>query len=119
MPLSIQTASHLHGEIIVENAFPEEFDSLMGVLGSLEVALRPVKAFTASGRPKEPKRHERVIGGDRLPFLLPVDQARMNKGLDAAFRTHGWTTQPIARGDMAGAAAPLGLKSDFFRNGVF
>jgi len=115
----IRSSSHLHGQVIIENAFPDEHRSLIDVLDALQIPLRPLRPFTTSGRPKEPKRHERSIGGRRLPFLLPVDQGQMNRDLDAALRAEGWSTQPIARGDMAGTAAPLGLKGDFVRNQVF
>lgn len=115
----IQTESHQHGEVILENAFPDEYDSLIATLGGLSIPLRPVGSFTASGRPLSPKRHMRSLGGKRLPFILPVDQAALNQELDRSFRDAGWTTQPVASGAMAGADTPLGLKGDFHRNGVF
>jgi hypothetical protein len=119
LPVLIQTESHQHGEVILENAFPAEYDSLLGTLGGLSIPLRPVGNFTASGRPLSPKRHLRSLGGKRLPFILPVDQAALNQRLDQSFRDAGWTTQPVASGAMAGADTPLGLKGDFHRNGVF
>lgn len=115
----IKTESHLHGEVILENAFPAEYASLMGTLNGLSIPLRTVDEFTASGRPLSPKRHMRSIGGKRLPFILPVDQAALNGELNGSFRDAGWTNQPVASGTLAGADAPLGLKGDFHRNGVF
>jgi hypothetical protein len=115
----IQTASHLHGEVVLEHAFPREYDSLMGTLGGLSIPLRPVGEFRESGRPLSPKRHMRPIGGRRLPFLLPVNQAALNKQLDSALRSEGWTPQPIASGSMVGEEASLGLRGDFYREGVF
>jgi len=115
----IQTESHQHGEVVLENAFPDEYDSLMGTLGGLSIPLRPVGDFKATGRPLSPKRHMRSLGGKRLPFILPVDQGALNQELDQSFREAGWTTQPVASGAMAGADTPLGLKGDFHRNGVF
>jgi hypothetical protein len=38
--LRIESDSHLHGEVIAEHAFPEEHDSLLGVLGGLDIPLR-------------------------------------------------------------------------------
>jgi hypothetical protein len=115
----VQTASHLHGEVILENAFPTEYDSLMGTLGSLEIPLRPLGTFTESGRPLNPKRHMRPIGGKKLPFVLPVDQGTLNKQLKQSFRKAGWTSEPVASGALAGPGTALGLKGDFHRNGVF
>lgn len=117
--LHLESDSHIQGKVIIEHAFPEEHKSLLGALSSLKIPLRPPRPYSSSGRPKEPKRHQRSIGGRSLPFLLPVDQGQMNKDLAGALRALGWDTQPIARGDMAGGAVPLGLKGDFERNGVF
>jgi hypothetical protein len=119
VPVRIETASHLHGEVILEHAFPEAYDSLIGTLGSLTIPLRPGGDFRDSGRPLSPKRHMRSIRGRRLPFLLPVDQAALNRELDRTLREAGWTSQPVASGAMAGDDAPLGLKGDFYRGGVF
>lgn len=79
--MKILTASHQHGETIVEHSFPEEHGSLLDALMSVEIPLRPIVGFRTSGRPLEPKRHMRSIGGDRKPFLLPVDQAHLNRAL--------------------------------------
>ena len=117
--LRIYSESHLHGEVIVEHAFPEEHDSLLGVLGRIEVPLRPADVFTRSGRPLKPKRHVRTIGGAKRPFLLPVDQAEMNRVLDAALREEDWDPEPIAGGGLTGGDGPLGLRGDFVRNRVF
>lgn len=115
----IETESHQHGEVILENAFPKEYDSLMGTLGGLTIPLRPLSGFTDSGRPLSPKRHMRSIGGKRLPFILPVDQGALNQELKRVLRHAGWTSEPVASGALAGAATPLGLKGDFHKNGVF
>lgn len=111
--------SHLHGEVIVEHAFPEDHGSILEVLGEAEVPLRPADEFTRSGRPLKPKRHSRAIGGVERPFLLPVDQAELNRRLDVAFRPRGWQPQPIAAGALVGGDVPLGLRGDFVRNRVF
>jgi len=116
--LRIESDSHLYGEVIAEHAFPEEHDSLLGVLGGLDIPLRAAGPFTSTGRPLRPKRHARTIGGTKKPFLLPVDQGAMNKSIESALRSDGWTTQPIASGSFA-AEAPSGLKGDFVRNKVF
>ncbi len=117
--IRILSESHLHGEVIVEHAFPEEHDSLLRVLSEVRVPLRPADAFTRSGRPLKPKRHTRTIGGSKRPFLLPVDQAHMNRSLDAALRRERWDPQPVAAGPLVGGEAPLGLRGDFVRNRVF
>jgi hypothetical protein len=117
--MRIESDSHQYGEVVIENAFPEEHASLIDAMSSLPIPLRPLKPFTHEGRPREPKRHTRTIAGERLPFLLPVDQAQMNRDLEAVLRRAGWSTQPIAKGNMFGRTAPLGLKGDFVRNKVF
>lgn len=112
--------SHLHGEIILQHGFPAEYDSLTAVLASVPIPLRPAREFRATGRPKEPKRHSRKIGGTERPFLLPVDQAALNKSLETALRADGWIAQPVAAGAMVGAGGPpRKWKGDFFRNEVF
>jgi hypothetical protein len=112
--------SHLHGEIILQHGFPQEYDSLTSTLASLPTPLRPVGQFKATGRPKDPKRHERKIGGIERPFLLPVDQAALNKSLETALRAEGWTPQPVATGEVIGGAGPpRKWKGDFVRNEVF
>jgi hypothetical protein len=117
--IRILSDSHLYGEVIVEHAFPEEHHSLMRVLSEVEIPLRLADEFTRSGRPLKPKRHVRTIGGTRMPFLLPVDQAEMNRSLDVALREDNWDTQPVAAGGLAQGDAPLGLRGDFVRNRVF
>jgi hypothetical protein len=103
----------------LEHAFPREYDSLMGTIGGMSIPLRPVGEFRESGRPLSPKRHMRQLAGRRLPFLLPVNQAGLNRELDRSLRSQGWTSQPIASGSMVGDETPLGLRGDFFREGVF
>jgi len=117
----IETESHLHGEVIVEHGFPEEYESIRTVLAAidLEDVLRPVEEFTRTGRPLKPKRHKRPIGGVTLPFLLPVDQDLMNAQIEAGMRAAGWATQPVASGDLVPAGTPLSLRGDFARNRVF
>lgn len=118
--MPIQMDSHLHGEIILQHGFPEEYDSLTSVLASVPIPLRPIREFKPGGRPKEPKRQDRRIGGAEKPFLLPVDQAALNKNLDSALREDGWTTQPVAAGELVGGdGPPRKWKGDFFRNDVF
>jgi hypothetical protein len=115
----IESESHLHGEVIVEHAFPEEHDSILEVLGGLEVPLRPLDGYATTGRPLKPKRHMRSIKGEKRPFLLPVDQAAMNGEIDARMRASGWMTEPVASGDLVPAGIPLDLRGDFARNEVF
>jgi hypothetical protein len=43
----------------------------------------------------------------------------MNLELRTAFRSAGWTKEPVAAGPMAGPDAPLYLRGDFVRNRVF
>lgn len=117
--MRIDTESHLHGEVIVEHSFPEEHHSLLDVIGGLPIPLRPVDSFSSTGRPLKPKRHMRTIGGSKLPFLLPVDQAALNEALKSGLRESGWTTEPVASGNLVGGDTPLGLRGDFVRNKVF
>ena len=118
--LRIQTESHLHGEVILEHGFPEEFESLRQVIASTHIPLRPVGMFDSSTRPQQPKRHNRSIGGVRRPFLLPVDQSELNLTLDRSLREEGWTSQPVAAGSLGGAeTASRKWRGDFYRNQVF
>jgi len=117
--MKIATASHQFGEVIVENAFPDEHLSLLDSLNSVDVPLRPLAEFRTRGRPLEPKRHMRSIGGLSKPFLLPVDQAALNKAIQSHLRSSGWSTEPIAAGSLTGKDAPRGLKGDFVRGKVF
>lgn len=115
----ILSESHLHGEVIVEYAFPEEHHSILKVLSEIQIPLRAADQFTRSGRPLKPKRHTRPIGGVKRPFLLPVDQGELNRSLDVALRKEDWDSQPVAVGALGGGDAPLGLRGDFVRNRVF
>lgn len=116
----IERDSHLHGEVILEHGFSEEFESLWAALSGVEIPLRPISAYTTDTRPKHPKRHMRRIGGDEKPFLLPVDQEALNKRLEQVLRHDGWTPQPVAAGDFTGGTSlPRKWKGDFFRNRVF
>jgi hypothetical protein len=117
--MQILSASHNHGDIIVEYGFPEEYKSLTSALQSIDIPLRPLGKFSANSRPKEPKRHIRAIEGRRKPFLLPVDQSALNKKIEALLRPDGWEAQPVAAGDFATGPSRLRLKGDFVRNGVF
>jgi hypothetical protein len=117
--VKIETASHLHGEVIAEHAFPVEHDSLLDCLGRTPIPLRPLSGFRASGRPLEPKRHMRSIHGQRRASLLPVDQAGLNDEIDRQLRLDGWERQPVASGPLAGPNTPLNLKGDFVKNRVF
>jgi hypothetical protein len=116
----IEQASHLHGEVILEHGFPEEYDSLRSAIASMSIPLRPVEDFTTATRPKRPKRHMRKIGGAERPFLLPVDQEELNKTLNETLRAADWTTQPVAAGEFtSGTDLPRKWKGDFYRNKVF
>jgi hypothetical protein len=117
--MRIVTASHNHGEVIVRHGFSEEYQSLTSMLSSLSIPLRPIKPFNSNSRPKEPKRHQRAIGGKKRPFLLPVDQGAMNKTIEHLLRIDEWQTEPVAAGEFDTEATPLSLKGDFVKNGVF
>jgi hypothetical protein len=111
--------SHLHGEVVVENAFPDEYNSLVDMIASLELPLRAVEGFTEFGRPLKPKRQMRTIGGAKKPFLLPVDQAALNGSIKTYLRSSGWSSEPVAAGGLVAGAQPLRLKGDFARSRVF
>ena len=117
--MRILSASHNHGDVIVRHGFPDEYQSLISALNSIDIPLRPLRPFTENTRPKEPKRHNRSIAGNTRPFLLPVNQGALNSAIEDRLRSSGWTTQPVAAGDFATATTPLSLKGDFFKNGVF
>jgi hypothetical protein len=43
----------------------------------------------------------------------------MNRGLDTALRRLGWTSQPVAAGNLVAGSIPSGLLGDFSKRGVF
>src|SRR5262245_28377312 len=116
--MKVVPRSYLYGELVAKHEFREEYDSLLSALGSIETPLRPQGDFSSSDRPSRPKRHERTIGGERKPFLLPVDQKALNGRIKKVLRADGWRSEPVAAGELA-AALPLGLRGDFVRNKVF
>jgi hypothetical protein len=117
--LTYVSDAHLHGDVIAQHAFPLEYESLIGLVGGLEIAFREQGPFTDSGRPLSPKRHVRTIGGLRKPFLLPVDQAALNSAIKERLRFEGWTTEPVASGGLVTGEERLGLRGDFARGKVF
>jgi hypothetical protein len=118
-PLKLSSESHLFGETITEYGFPSEYDELSGVLGGIELPLRPAEPFTVQGRPATPKRQMKKIGGQRRYALFPVDQGRLNQLLHDRLRDAGWTAEPVAAGSPLGTPADLSLRGDFAKEKVF
>ena len=116
--MKVQTESHLHGETIVEHAFPTEYDELLEAVAGLKPVLRKAEPFTPTGRPPTPKRHKRQIRGQRKFALLPVDQNGMNVELEDKLRPFGWERQPFASAAATGRL-DTALKGDFAKNRVF
>jgi hypothetical protein len=114
-----KSESHLHGQVIAEHAFPLEYDSLVGLVGALEMQLRDGAVFTSTGRPLSPKRHVRTVAGKKKPFLLPVDQKALNARIKETLRSDGWSTEPVASGGLVSSEERLGLRGDFARGRVF
>lgn len=120
MGFQICSDSHMHGETILKNDFPDEYDSLRSALVEVDLPLRPSEPFTSTGRPLKPKRQARTIGGRRRPALFPADLPELNKVIERALNEDGWTSQPIAAGGINPADATLlGLRGDFVRRSVF
>jgi hypothetical protein len=117
--LTYESDSHLHGDVIAEHSFPLEYDSLIGLIGALEIPLRDAGPFRDTGRPLSPKRHVRSIGGLKKPFLLPVDQGALNGAIKKQLRAEGWSTEPVASGGLVAGDERLGLRGDFARGKVF
>lgn len=117
--MNIESASHLHGETIVEHAFPFEYEELLDVFGGVDLPLRPAEPFTATGRPATPKRQMKQIGGQRAHALFPIDQAALNRALHDRLRDHAWLTEPVAAGKPLGTPADVSLRGDFAKEGVF
>ena len=51
--------------------------------------------------------------------MFPIDQGAFNRRLDARLRGLGWTSQPIARGDLVARPIPNNLLGDFAKGGIF
>jgi Restriction endonuclease BglII len=118
--MNLRFGQYLHAETICRHDFPDEAESLLGVLESLTPPLYEVGKFSESTRPKTPKRQDREIaGGGKKAFLLPVNQTAMNAAIRRALRGEGWASEPVAAGPMAGPDTPLSLRGDFVRNHVF
>lgn len=117
--LTIKSESHLFGETIVEHGFPNQYDSLLEVLGSTEIPLRPSGPFTPKGRPATPKRQTKSIGGKKAFALFPIDQGSLNNHFRDRLRADGWSTEPVAAKPAGGMTAELALRGDFARDGVF
>jgi hypothetical protein len=117
--LRVVSDSHLFGELIAQNAFPEEYDELLDVLGRTQLPLRSAGPFTRSGRPLTPKRQKKRIAGREAYALFPIDQSELNATLLSRLRDLGWTSEPIAAGRELGVPADLALRGDFSKKGVF
>lgn len=115
----IRSRSHLYAQTIAEGDFRVEWEELLDVLGTIEPPLRVAGPFTPTGRPPTPKRQFRNIGGRRRLALFPIDQAAFNALLDVRLRGLGWTSQPIARGDLVAGPIPNNLLGDFAKGGIF
>lgn len=111
--------SHQYAETVLEGQFRDEWEQLLDVLGTLDVPLRPAGPYTRTGRPKNPKRQSRTIGGRRASALMPVDQAAMNGRIREALSRHGWSPEPYILIDREGRPIDTRLRGDFERSGVF
>lgn len=111
--------SHQYAETVLQGQFSHEWEQLLGVLGTLDVPLRPVGPYTRTGRPKSPKRQFRVIGGRKASALMPVDQAQMNGLIRGALSDLGWNPEPYILIDREGRPIDTRLRGDFEKSGVF
>ena len=115
----MKTASHLFAQTIAEGDFRLEWEELLDVLGTIDPPLREPGPFTSTGRPPTPKRQYRTIGGRRRLAMFPIHQAAFNTLLDGQLRALGWSSQPIARGDLVAGPIPNNLLGDFAKGGIF
>lgn len=109
--------SHLHGDVIIKNAFNAEYTELTQVLESIDIPLRSAGPFTMIGRPPTPKRQMKPIGGQKRYLLMPIDQKTLNERIADELKKRGWSAQPLA--DAASQAGAAKLKGDFVKNRVF
>ncbi len=116
--LIIRSESHLHGRLIVQHAFPTVFESLMRVLGGVEIPLRPMKPFSRDRR-SEPKRQAIGPRASRRFMMMPVDQGALNSRLKQAFKREGWRGEPPADPKFIEGTGALNLRGDFVREKVF
>ena len=117
--MRIHVESHQYAETVLEGQFREEWEQLLDVLGTLDVPLRPLGPFTRSGRPRSPKRQNRMIGGRRASALMPVDQAAMNERIREALARLGWSPEPYILIDREERPIDTRLRGDFEKSGVF
>lgn len=113
---TVKSESHLHGRLIVQQAFPEVHDSLMRVIGNLPIPLRPLVPFTKEGR-TEPKRQK--MPGTMQYRMMPVCQKTMNSRLKQSFKEEGWMAEPSADPKFIDGTSASNLKGDFVRGKVF
>ena len=117
--MRLRIESHRHAEAVLEGNYQDEWQDLLDVLGTLDVALRPAGPYTPTGRPKTPKRQVRRFGGRSASVLLPVDQTAMNARIDAELVARGWTRQPWILVGQDGQPIDTHLRGDFEKSGVF
>jgi hypothetical protein len=113
----LRFAEHLHGKVILEHAFPQQFAELTKALGATDIPLRAAEPFTPTGRPMTPKRQKKSFQGQERLALMPIDQSAWNDQIAKALRDELWNEQPVANESegMQGA----NLKGDFVKNRVF
>ncbi len=115
----MRVESHGFAADVLEARFPDEWEEVRDVLGTLDAPLRPAGPYTRTGRPKSPKRQKRAFGGHLADVLLPIDQSAMNARIDAGLVARGWTRQPWVLVDRDGRPIDTHLKGDFEKGGVF
>src|SRR4051812_2306257 len=105
MKPNLVECSHLHGGVIIKDAFPDRFKELKQVLESVDIPLRPAGPFTKNVRPSTPKRQQKNLRGVKRFAMMPIDQVAWNVAIDTGLRSVGWTCQPVANldSDMVGA----------------
>jgi hypothetical protein len=116
--MHLEHSSHLFGQTIIREHFPNEYTQLLFALENTELPLRPAGPFT-TGRGGAPKRQSRrVAGGEKRKLLLPANMPRLNEIYDEVLRAEDWTPQPYAADDVF-AVTGSQSKGDFAKNGVF
>lgn len=116
--MRIQLQSHLHAVAVLEGDFERIWRELHATLAGMAPHLRAAGPFTATTRPKVPKRQKAAFAGRSANLLMPVDQSAMNAEIDRVMVDRGWGRQPYILVDGTGHPIDTRLRADFEKGGV-
>jgi hypothetical protein len=109
---------HRFAVTILERNYSTEWSELVEVLAELEVPFGPLGPYSATTRPKVPKRQFAKYAGARANVLMPISQTLMNERIKDALRPLGWTREPYIL-DREGRPVDKQQRGDFLKSDVF